>query len=58
MLERCDTGHRRDARGGFDGNVLELVGDDVGPRGEAIEPFPVAVLRDDELAYGSRACVR
>ncbi len=57
MLERRDAGHRRYSRGGLDGDVLELVGDDVGPRREAVEPFGVAVLRDDELTHRPRARV-
>ena len=42
------------SRGGCDGDVLELVGDDVGARGEARERVRVVEGADDELAHLAR----
>ena len=51
LLERCDPGHRADARRRLDRHVLELVGDDVRSVRQARERIRIAVLADDELAH-------
>ena len=56
-LERASIGHRADAARRFDGDVLELVGDDLGTVGEAIEQVGIVVCADDELSDLARARV-
>src|SRR6188472_1903575 len=57
LLERRGSGNGIDPARGVHGDVLELVGDDVGALDEPVERLGVAVLADDELADLARAGV-